>query len=501
MSQIRRQSIISALMIFLGFGIGFINNLFFTRQDWFTPDQYGLTRSFFDFSTLIYAFSFWGVTAVIYKFFPFYEENLEKKDNDLLSWALIVAIIGFLIFTTAAIFFKPFFQKKFEVNSKQLVTYYYWLFPFGLSILLFNILEVYCQALKKSIIGNFLRETLLRILTLALVLLFVFKIIKYDTFIKIFALLYSLLVLIQMIYLYKMGHLNFTVTPSKVTKKFFKKMLPLAAYVFVGSVIITIAATFDSIVISSKIGQNMLAVFAISSYMSNIIQIPQRSIVGIAIPHLSEAWKHKNYGKIEAIYKRSSINLLMVSLFIFGNIWLCYDDIITFFKLNPIYLQGKYVVFFLAIKIIIDMGTGVNAQIIATSNYWRFEFITGVVLLLLIIPLNYILIPKIGIVGAGVSNLVAYTIYNIIRLIFLWKKFKMQPFSMDTLKVLAIAMLSYFLCYFLLINLSGWQAILFRGSIFSILILGGYFYFNCSPDTKPVIETIKKRFGIKKQLK
>ncbi len=496
MNEIRRQSIISALIIFIGFGIGFFNNLFFTRQDWFTPDQYGLTRSFFDFSTLIFAFSFWGITAVIYKFFPFYEENLESKDNDLLSWALLISIVGFVVFASIAIFFKPFFQKKFEVNSKQLVEYYYWIFPFGLSILLFNILEVYCQALKKSIIGTFLREALLRVFTLFLILLFVFKIIDYNTFIKIFSLLYSVLVVIQLCYLYKIGHLHFTLVPSKVTKKFFKKMWPLAAYVFVGSVIITIAATFDSMVISSKIGQDMLAVFAISSYMSNIIQIPQRSIIGIATPHLSEAWKHKNYSKIQTIYKRSSINLLMLSLFIFGNIWLCYEDIITVFKLNPIYLQGKYVVFFLALKVIIDMGTGVNAQIIATSSYWRFEFITGVVLLLLIIPFNYILIPKIGIVGAGISNLVAYTIYNLIRLIFLWKKFKMQPFSVNTIKVLMVAILSYIICYYLPINVLGWKAILVKGTIFTILTLGCYIYFNCSPDIKPIIQTIKKRLRI-----
>jgi O-antigen/teichoic acid export membrane protein len=71
MSQIRRQSIISTIIIFVGFAIGFLNNLFFTKSGWFTPEQYGLTRSFFDFSQIIFAYSFLGVSAAIYKFSPY----------------------------------------------------------------------------------------------------------------------------------------------------------------------------------------------------------------------------------------------------------------------------------------------------------------------------------------------------------------------------------------------------------------------------------------------
>jgi len=98
MSQIRRQSIISSIIIFIGFGIGFLNNLFFTKPNWFSPDQYGLTRSFFDFSQIIYAYSFLGLSAVIYKFSPYYRAHLKDEENDLLSWALLFSVIGFLVF-------------------------------------------------------------------------------------------------------------------------------------------------------------------------------------------------------------------------------------------------------------------------------------------------------------------------------------------------------------------------------------------------------------------
>lgn len=498
MSQIRRQSIVSTIIIFIGFGIGFLNNLFFTKPDWFSPDQYGLTRSFFDFSQIIYAYSFLGLSAVIYKFSPYYRAHLKDEENDLLSWALLFSVVGFLIFLTGGILFKPFFEQKFSANSKILVDYYYWLYPFGFSLLIFGMLESYCWSLKRTVISNFLRETALRVLTSVLVLLFIFRFITFDTFIKLFSCLYGILVLILLVYLKQNNQLHITFKVSKVTRRFRKKIIIYASFIFAGVAISTTASLFDSFTISSKIanGQMAMGIFAFSTYISNIIQVPQRSIVAISIPVLAEAWREKKYEQINKIYKRSSINLLLVCLFLFGNIWLCYEDAINTLHINPVYLQGKYVVLFFGIKLIIDMGTGVNGQIIATSNFWRFEFLTGLILLILIAPLNYYLIPKIGIVGAGISNVIAYTIYNIIRLVFLWKKFKMQPFSFKTLWALLMAVAVYFICFLLLQQVHGLAGIFSKGLLYSGIFVACALYLNLTPDAIPVLNTLKKKLGI-----
>ena len=496
MSQVRRQSIISTIIIFIGFAIGFFNNLFFTKTGWFTPDQYGLTRSFFDFSQIIYAYSFLGLSAVIYKFSPYYKAHLKDEENDLLSWALLFSVIGFLLFLTGGIIFKSFFERKFFANSKILVDYYYWIYPFGFSLLIFTIMESYCWSLKRTVISNFLRETALRLLTSVLILLFIFRIINYDSFIKLFACLYGILVVILLIYLKQKDQLHFTFKISKVTRRLKKKIVTFGLFVFAGVAISTTAALSDSLTISSKIGQTAIGIFAFSTYISNIIQVPQRSIIAISIPVLSEAWREKNYAAISKLYKRSSINLLLISLFIFGNIWLCYDDGIKALQLNPIFLQGKLIVLFFGLKLIVDMGTGVNGQIIATSNYWRFEFLTGIILLLLIAPMNYILISKIGIIGAGISNFTAYTVYNIIRLVFLWKKFKMQPFTINTLWAIVMAPVLFTVTYFATQQLHGWAGIICKTILYSSIFIGSVWYLKLTPDAAPVLQTLKKKLGI-----
>ena len=70
-----------------------------------------------------------------------------------------------------------------------------------------------------------------------------------------------------------------------------------------------------------------------------------------------------------------------------------------------------------------DMGTGVNSQIIATSTFWRFEVISGIILLVIMLPLNYAFTKEYDIVGTATAGLISMTVYNLIRIIFLWKKY------------------------------------------------------------------------------
>jgi len=121
-------------------------------------------------------------------------------------------------------------------------------------------------------------------------------------------------------------------------------------------------------------------------------------------------------------------------------------------------------------------------HVIATSNFWRFEVLTGVLLFSLCIPLNYILVKKIGINGSALSDLIAYTVYNVVRLFFIWKRFKMQPFTLKTVYSIIIAIFLYYLCYYLFNNYHNWSGIIMRSVVFTILFTVAAFVFKLSPD-------------------
>jgi len=71
----------------------------------------------------------------------------------------------------------------------------------------------------------------------------------------------------------------------------------------------------------------------------------------------------------------------------------------------------------------------------------------------------------------------------------------MQPFTINSLWALLIALFAYFVSYLLFNTIHGWGGLFLRSFSFSLLFLTGVIYFKLTPDIKPVLESIQKRFG------
>ncbi|MEJ7830308.1 MAG: lipopolysaccharide biosynthesis protein, partial [Segetibacter sp.] len=94
MGEIRRQSILSSIVIYIGFAIGFINTYLYVKNGTFTTVEYGLTRLFNDIGITFFSFASLGVTSYIYKFQPFYKQNLSRKENDQAALCVIIVSLG-----------------------------------------------------------------------------------------------------------------------------------------------------------------------------------------------------------------------------------------------------------------------------------------------------------------------------------------------------------------------------------------------------------------------
>jgi len=499
--SIRRQSIISSIVIYIGFGVGLINTYFFTKQGAFTEAEYGLTTIFIAIANMMMAFAALAMPSYIFKFYHYYNDHLPVRKNDMITWALLVSTIGFLLVMIAGWALKNLVIKKFGTNSPQLVTYYYWIFPMGLGLTIYTVLEAYTWSLKKSVLTNFLREVQWRLLTTILIVLFITHTIKdFSLFIKLYAFTYPGIAITLVIYLFFTKKIHFTFRVSNVSKRFLKKIITFCGFIYAGSLIFVISQVFDTIVIASVLpdGAAKAGIFGLATIMTSIVQAPQRGIISASISHLSKGWKDKNIKLLQTIYQRSSINQLIFACGIFLLIWMNFNEAIITFKLNPVYMTGAWVFFLLGITRIVDMGTGVNAQIIATSNYWRFELISGIILLVLMLPLTYILARGYGIIGPAIASLVSINIYNAIRIIFLWQKFKLFPFTIQTIYTILLATTCYGICYFLFINIHSWAGLFLRSITFLLLYIPGVIYLKLSPDIQPVIQTITKKIGLKK---
>jgi O-antigen/teichoic acid export membrane protein len=496
MSNIRRQSIISSVIVYFGFALGFFNTYLYTKEGSFTESQYGLVNTFVAIANIMLAFSNLGMQSYIYKFYPYYKDNLTSRKNDLLTLAITGASIGFVLIIIVGYLIRDLVVQKYVTNAPDLVKYYEWLFPFGFGLTIYSILEAYAWQEKVSVLTNFLREVLFRLFSTVLIVLFFLGVIPlFDGFIKVYALTYILLAMVLAAYMIASKRIFFTFSISRVTKKFYKKILTLVSFVWSGGLIYTVSNVFDTLVIAAVMpnGLAFAGVYSLAQNIASLIQAPQRGIISAAIGPLSRAWKDKELDKIRTIYQRSSINQLIFSVAMFCVIFLNFNDGIETFSLKEGYALALPVFLFIGIMRILDMGTGLNAQIISTSTYWRFEFFTGLILLSLALPLNYVLTKNMGVIGPAISNLIAFTIYNFIRCVFLWKKVKMQPFNMKTLLTLLCGGVAYLICYYSFRNYSGIEWILARTVLFILLFGVSVYFFRLTPDLFHVISSVRNR--------
>jgi O-antigen/teichoic acid export membrane protein len=493
MSQIRKRGLKATVWIYVGFLIGAINTYFLTHKDWFTTDQNGLLRSLLEVGMLIYAFSSFGVTSFLYKFFPYYSDNLKKKENDILGLALKVAIAGFLITCAMLWFIEPLIVRKMSTNSKMLVEYFYLTIPLAFCVLIYCVLEAYSYGFDKGVLTNLLRETIVRLYTLAIIVLKICGFINFHVFINLYSLQFLIIIFILAFHLKKHDQLWLTFKPSRVSKKFRRKIIAIMALTFISIIVTVLRSAIDGLVLAAKQNLGKVAIFGFASYMISVIQAPYRSLSAITTPILSRAWKEKNVREIGRIYKRTSINLLSFGLFIFFCIWLNFTNAITYFNINPEYLEGKWVFFLLGIVTLLEVGTGVNGQIIGTSTFWRFELWTSLLLTALIIPLSYYLTVAYGVIGPAIANLASFSVYNAVRIWFLWKKFRMQPFSHKTTEVILIATAGYLVTELIFQNMRGWVPLFGTTILFTAIFAGGIYFRNISPDVKPIIFNMLKR--------
>ncbi|HVG42967.1 MAG TPA: polysaccharide biosynthesis C-terminal domain-containing protein [Chitinophagaceae bacterium] len=493
MSTIRRQSIISSVIVYFGFALGLFNTYLFTKKGGFTEEQYGLTAMFIAIANIMFSVASLGMPAYISKFYPYYRDRLKDDKNDLITWAMLIPCFGFLLVLISGLFFKNILVDKIFNNSPLLLKYYYWTFPFGFGLTIFLVLEAYLWQQRKAVLSNFTKEVLFRFIVTILIVLTTFHIIKdFDLFIKIYSFAYILLVVIILIYLIKNKRLHFVFKVSTVTLRFKNKIKTLISFVWAGGLVFNIANVFDTIVLAAVLpnGMAVAGVFTFAQNISSLLQAPQRAVVSASVGPLSQAWKEKNFDKINAIYKRSSINQLLFACALFCLVWLNFDEGIRTFGLKESYTLAKWVFFYIGLSRIIDMGTGVNAQIIGTSTSWRFEFLTGLILLALALPLNYFLTRYLGVTGPAISNLIAFSIYNLIRYLFLWNKYGMQPFTLKTGITILLAIAAYNISYLLFNESTGFLYIILRSIVFLILYAGGTLAFNLSEDVKPVWKSV-----------
>jgi O-antigen/teichoic acid export membrane protein len=283
---------------------------------------------------------------------------------------------------------------------------------------------------------------------------------------------------------------------KRIPGEFLRNVFPYMGFMLLAGIGSNVVTKVDAFMISSMIGLGSTGIYTISFFMSSIIEIPSRATLQISAPFVSESLENNDIPKLRDLYTRYSSNQAIIGGILLILLWANINSIFELMPNGDIYVAGKYVVLFIGLGKLIDVTTGINNVILIYSRYHRYLILFVLTLGIITVAGNYLLIPILGINGAAIASLSSYFIINSIVILFIYRKLRIQPFTIRTLKIVLLIALSFLINY-LLPTLDSW----FLDSLYrSVILLGIYvgftYIYKLSEDLNSLVLKALSMIGI-----
>jgi O-antigen/teichoic acid export membrane protein len=237
-------------------------------------------------------------------------------------------------------------------------------------------------------------------------------------------------------------------------KGFRTAFIQFSLVTFLATAASTLIMKIDSIMVSSMVSLEANAIYAIAFSMALVIEMPRRAISQVVMPVIADHFAKKNHSEIDQIYKQVSNRQLFICLLLFAGIWSNIDVLYVFIPNGTLYQAGKWVVLLIGIGKLLDVAFSVNSEILVFSTYYRFNLLATLGMSVLIVLLNYWLIPIYGIEGAALASALVMLLYNLAKYIFLKVKLEFSPFSTETVKIILVGLATMGIAHFKIIDLN-----------------------------------------------
>jgi len=480
MGIVQKDSLRTMLISYLGLLLGYINKAFLFLLI-LSTEQIGVVNLIFSLGILFAQLSNFGMVYSVWKFFPFFY-NKEKKHHGFLPFSISIVLIGVILMTFIALWFRSDIESIYLEKSQLFTNYYFWLIPLGIAYVFYLVLEVYLRSLLKNIVSVFAMELVLRLAVTSILLLLWFKCITFDDFVVLHSLVYFIPVIILLVYMYRIDELHLGLSNFNISKKFRRIIFQFSSFNYINTLGSTLVISLDVIMIASYLGLQATGVYTTVVFLTSALQVPYKAIVRISSPLIADHWKKREMEKMKELYTQVSSVALVIGLGSFLLIWSNIDFLFSFLK--PEFKAGIWVFFFLMIGRLTDMYFGLNGAIFTTSKKYKYDMIFTLFLIGTVYGLNLLFIPAYGISGAAISTSIALVCYNLGRLLFVYKVYKIHPFTKGQFLIIALGLLTFFLCHYLQnIFQDLWIQMLFMSSFVAILFFGSIYFFKLEKET------------------
>lgn len=478
MGIVINQSIKNTIVTYFGFGVGAINVIFLYTQ-FLTEQYFGLITFILSTASILMPFMAFGVHNTIVKFYSSFKTR--QSQNSFLSLMLILPL--FLIIPLGLLTHFAFDVIANWLSKKNaIIKDYTWLiYVSAAAFAYFEVFYAWSKVQLQSVFGNFMSEVFHRVATSILLIALYFGYLTVDQLIYGIVIVYIARALIMKLYAFslRMPSFKWTKIPN------LSSILKYSALIIIAGSVANIILEIDKFMLGQFQALNNVAYYGVAIYIATVIGVPARAMHQITNPLTAKLLNEGHKEALKTLYQKTSINLFIISGFIFLCIIINISKLYLLIPEN--YSEGFLVVLVIGLAKLSDNLIGNNNAILFNSDYYRVVLVFGVLLAILTVVLNLVFIPIYGINGAAYASCITIFTYNIIKLSFVYRKFKMHPFTGLTLKTLLLITICGLALFFWEFSCHPILAILLKTMLLSIVYGLSVYKFNLSEDISKLL--------------
>ena len=434
MGIVFRQSIKNGFVILTGALLGVLV-IWLSTQFIREKLLFGYTKTITQQAVTLSQFVVFGLNNTLAVFIHRFAKQ-KNKSSLLITLCFSLPLIIAAVLTLTYWLLKEWILRHFQPADIPLMRQYFMWLPLYTILLAYMVtFEQYLASQMKVALSAFMREIVVRFLSILLLLLFAFGIVQFSTLVIGTILIYIVPLSIFLIISAKTKQFRFSLNFSAFSKDEYKDFIRFTWYHFLLTGSIALISSMDILLLPlyDHSGNNAVAIYSIPIFLLSFLQMPYKAMLQGSFTVLARAFADNDIAHARDLFVRSSVNMLIATVFM-AVVITCnlhnavavikngYDAIIPVFE---ILLIGK----------VFDIATGMNDQILSIANYYKFNLYVSAFLILVLFGLLRFLVPLYGVNGAAAATSIAILVFNTIKFLFVWKKLDMQPFSMNTVKI------------------------------------------------------------------
>lgn len=426
--NIKKQTVFNLIVSYLGIFLGFFNTFFKAKV--ITSEEIGLIAVISGIASILSYFNLIGIPNVILKYFPKISGDKKKENGFIFVFFTIISFL-FVLIVCFFIIMKPYFIDKYSSNV-LFKEYYIYVLLFLFFSVYFTFLNTVMNVTFNSVYPSFIKEIYKRILHFVILMIVFLNGLDFKYYFYSYIFLEFSSVFILFLSFLKSQKFSF-----KLDFSFFKDfkisgMVSYSLFMFFSGFAGNIVSQIDKIMLGYFNTLSSTGIYTISLTFSDIIAVLGSSLSKTTHPKISYDLKNNNIWGIESDYKNIGDLQFFIALFIFCYLAVFSKELLGIF--GDEYKNGYIVLIILAFSQVVNLATSICGGIIALSEHYKFDFYSRMILLVLNIILNVIFIPYLGINGAAIATGISLILYNIMKVIFVYFKFKILPFSFNYIK-------------------------------------------------------------------